>query len=147
MSLETAIFQVVASYFATIAFSILCNINKKKIFIGGFSGALGWASYLIGMYFLNSLVLATFLASFIVGLMSLRLAVIFKTPATIFRVLGVVPIVPGLGMYKILYSASIMEYNQSIFFFFETMQTAGAIALGLLLANTFRKLFEDNKKS
>ena len=98
------------------------------------------------MYFLNNLVLATFFASFIVGLMSLRLAVIVRTPATIFRVLGVVPIVPGLGMYKTLYSASIMEYNQSIFFFFETMQTAGAIALGLLLANTFRKLLESNQK-
>lgn len=145
MSLQTAIFQVIASYFATVAFSVLCNISRRKIFIGGFSGAVGWAAYLIGMHFLNSLVLATFLASFIVGWMSLRLAVIFKTPATIFRVLGVVPIVPGLGMYKILYNVSVMEYNQAIFSFFETMQTAGAIALGLLLANTFRKLFDGNK--
>lgn len=146
MSLQHALFQIAAAYFATVAFSILCNISKKKIFIGGFSGAIGWTVYLIGMHFFNNSVFATFMSAFFVGLLSLRLAVIFKTPATVFRVLGIVPMVPGTGMYKILYSASIMEYQQAVFLFFQTMQTAGAISLGLLLANIFRKLFENNRR-
>lgn len=147
MNLEHALFQITAAYFATISFSILCNINKKKIFIGGFSGAIGWSAYLIGMHFFQNSIFATFISSFFVGLLSLRLAVVFKTPATVFRVLGIIPMVPGTGMYKILYSASIMEYQQAIFLFFQTMQTAGAISLGLLLANAFKKLFESKRRN
>lgn len=142
MSLYEALFQIIAAYFATIAFSILCNIRKDKVWIGGVSGALGWATYLLGMYVFDSNVAATFFSSLMVGIMSLKFAVFFKSPATIFRVLGIVPIVPGIGMYRILYSATMMEYQQSILLFFETMQLAGAIALGLLLANTLKRLFE-----
>ena len=54
-----------------------------------------------------------------------------------FLIPGVIPFVPGAGMYQIV--TGIVEGNveRTSFYFFETLQIAGAIALGIFIIDTF----------
>lgn len=85
---------MVGAFFATVSFSILFNTGKTKFYQQDLQALVGWAVYLLALHLLGNAVTATFSLLLAVGLLSVKMAVIFKAPATIFRVLGVIPIVP-----------------------------------------------------
>jgi uncharacterized membrane protein YjjB (DUF3815 family) len=101
------------------------------------TGSFGWFIYLIMMEFYDDKVLANFIATLIVALTSHILARIYKTPVTMFLIPGVIPLVPGAGMYQIVQSMVDNSVDRTAYYFFETMQMAGAIALGIFIIDTF----------
>jgi len=54
-----------------------------------------------------------------------------------FLIPGVIPLVPGAGMYQIVQSIIDNEVDRTSFYFFQTLQMAGAIALGIFVIDTF----------
>jgi uncharacterized membrane protein YjjB (DUF3815 family) len=131
------IIQGISAFFATAAFSILFYLPKKYIIHAGMTGSFGWFIYLIMMEFYDDKVLANFIATLIVALTSHILARIYKTPVTMFLIPGVIPLVPGAGMYQIVQSMVDNSVDRTAYYFFETMQMAGAIALGIFIIDTF----------
>lgn len=129
--------QTISAFIATAGFSILFYLPKKYIIHSGMTGSFGWFIYLIGLEILNDKVLSTIAATLLVALTSHVLARIYKTPVTMFLIPGVIPFVPGAGMYQIV--TGIVEGNveRTSFYFFETLQIAGAIALGIFIIDTF----------
>lgn len=129
--------QIISAFIATAAFSILFYLPKKYIIHSGMTGCFGWFIYLIGLKVVNDKVLSTLTATILVALASHILARIYKTPVTMFLIPGVIPFVPGAGMYRIV--TGIVEGNAGItsFYFFETIQVAGSIALGIFIIDTF----------
>lgn len=131
------IIQGISAFFATAAFSVLFYLPKKYIIHAGMTGSFGWFIYLIMMEFYDDKVLANFIATLIVALTSHILARIYKTPVTMFLIPGVIPLVPGAGMYQIVQSMVDNSVDRTAYYFFETMQMAGAIALGIFIIDTF----------
>ncbi|MDF2484116.1 MAG: hypothetical protein K0R46_284 [Herbinix sp.] len=129
--------QIISAFIATAAFSILFYLPKKYIIHSGMTGSLGWFIYLISQEILDDKVLSTLTATLLVALASHILARIYKTPVTMFLIPGVIPFVPGAGMYQIV--TGIVEGNveRTSFYFFETLQIAGSIALGIFIIDTF----------
>lgn len=129
--------QTISAFIATAGFSILFYLPKKYIIHSGMTGSFGWFIYLIGLEILDDKVLSTIAATLLVALTSHVLARIYKTPVTMFLIPGVIPFVPGAGMYQIV--TGIVEGNveRTSFYFFETLQIAGAIALGIFIIDTF----------
>ena len=103
-------------------------------------GGAGWGVYLLINGWGFSSFSATFAASIFISAVSLILSRICKTPVTAFQIIAIFAIVPGAGMYHILYSVVISDYPAAINYFFSTMQTAAAIALGILIVNAFNPL-------
>lgn len=135
------ILQVIAAYFVTVTFSIMFHSAKNQLLIGGFVGALGWWVYLMAVDLKTSIVIASFLGALVASMLSLFLCRLRKAPITVFQIPGIIPLVPGMGMYKTL-SAAISGDDQLVFpYLFETLQIAGAIAIAMLLVHTFRNLF------
>lgn len=131
------VLQVISAFFATAAFSVLFYLPKKYIIHSGMTGALGWLIYLFSLELIDDKVLSTLAATLLVALASHILARIYKTPVTMFLIPGVIPFVPGAGMYQIV--TGIVEGNveRTSYYFFETLQIAGAIALGIFIIDTF----------
>lgn len=140
--------EVLVAFIATIAFSVLFNVSKKEYFFCGITGALGWLFYSIIFNKYPSVVLASFIASFVLTCASRIFAVYRKAPVTIFLICGIFPLVPGAGIYYTAYNIiigdNLLALNKGI----ETAKIAVAIALGILvvfsLPYSFFKLF--NKK-
>jgi uncharacterized membrane protein YjjB (DUF3815 family) len=139
------IIQTIAAFFATIFFSILFNVNKTQLFLCGFVGASGWFTYLLSLSFGINTVVSSFLASFIVSIFSTILAINRKNPVTIYQIPGIIPIVPGAGMYKALFYLINDELYVASEYLVETIQIAATIALAMLTVYSIRQLLDKIK--
>ena len=131
------IIQGISAFFATASFSILFYLPKKYLIQSGVTGSLGWFIYLLVLKFNGDKVLANFIATLVVALTSHIMARVLKTPVTMFLIPGVIPLVPGAGMFQIVNSIINNTMSQASHYFFETMQITGAIALGIFIIDTF----------
>lgn len=138
------------SLIATIGFSIFLCVPRKTLLATGFSGALGWSIYYIMSSFSVNEVSSNFLATLIVTLLSEILARKLKQPAIIFIIPGIIPLVPGLGMYKTMLYLVQSKYYEAIAKGVNVLLVGGAIALGVLiitsLSNTLNHLSLKEKK-
>lgn len=124
--------QIIAAFFATVFFSILFNVNKKELIVCGVVGSSGWAIYLITSKLDASIVLASFFGALLVSILSHLLAIYRKNPATVYQIPGIIPLVPGAGMYKSLLYLIQDRFVLSAQSLVETFQIAGAIAVAML---------------
>ena len=125
---------------STIGFSILFHVPKKHLLTAGFVGALGWVTY---TYFTTSgsgNVMACFAGSFVVALVSELFSRAFKDAATIFVIPGILPLVPGAGMYYTMLAILEGDVEKTASVGTETLMMAGAIAVALLLVSSLTKL-------
>ena len=129
--------QGISAFFATAAFSVIFFLPKKYIIYAGLTGSFGWFIYLISMKLMEDKVLSTLMATLFIALIAHILARVLKTPVTMFLIPGIIPLVPGAGMYQIVRSIVENNVNETASYFFQTLQVAGAIALGIFIIDTF----------
>ncbi|MBQ9845339.1 MAG: threonine/serine exporter family protein [Oscillospiraceae bacterium] len=129
------------AFLSSLVFCGIFNVRDKKIIlISAFGGGLGWFAYLLSAP-LGSVVMQNLIAAITVALFSEFMSRIFKTPSTVFLVIGVLPMVPGGGIYYT------MEYgvqgNTAMFIEkgLETISIAGAIAVGVSIASAIFRLY------
>ncbi len=130
--------QIIGAYFVTVAFSIMFNNTLKQSLFGGLAGAIGWTAYLLILNSNGSIVLASFLGAFGASIIAYILSILRKAPVTVFQIPGIIPIVPGTGMYRAMYAAVSKDNELMISYLLETLQIAGAIAIGMMLVYTIR---------
>ena len=96
--ITTTILAIVESFLATLAYAILFNVPKQYYTACGITGLAGWIVYL-AMCQVTTVALASFVGTLAVVLISRILTVRKKCPITIFLVSGIIPLVPGAGIY------------------------------------------------
>lgn len=131
------IIQGISAFFATAALSIMFYLPKKYIIHAGMTGSFCWFIYLLVTEATGDKVLATFVATLVVAITAHILARVLRTPVIMFLIPGIICLVPGGGMYQIV--QSFIESNTILteHYFYETLQMAGAIALGIFIVDTF----------
>ena len=129
------------AFLSSLVFCGIFNVHDKKtILVSALGGGLGWFAYLISAPF-ASVVMQNFIAAITVALFSEFMSRILKTPSTVFLVIGVLPMVPGGGIYYT------MEYgvqgNTEMFIEkgLETIAVAGAIAIGVSVASAIFRMY------
>ena len=128
------------AFSSTVGFSILFHVPKKHIAAAGFVGACGWLAY---TYFITSgtgSFLACFAGACIVALISDLFSRIFKDAATIFIIPGILPLVPGAGMYYTMLAILEGDIDKTASVGTETLLMAGSIAVALLVVDSVIKL-------
>ena len=128
----TYIIQFIVAAFATIAFAILFSAPKRELIFCGFTGALGWIIYLIMTQTGYSVVMASSVATFFLTIVARALAVIRCTPATVYLLAGIFPLVPGAGIFYTAYYLFIDNAGYSSSKGIETFEVAGSIVLGII---------------
>ena len=131
---EHAFFAVVATFIGILGFCSVFSCPYKFIFICCAEASLCWAVYLLCVSFGLSSVWASFFGAAFVDLASQILARKLKAPVIIFLVIGVLPLVPGYGIYKVAYDLfSGGNVNASLT---NALMLAGAVALAVIVMDT-----------
>lgn len=126
---------------------ILFNIDRKKIIWCGLAGALGWIVYSLNLSLTGSEVIGSFWGAFAVNLYSELMARVIKTPASMFYVPGIFPLVPGITAYSTIISIVQSNFTVALNKGILTLAIGGAIAFGIMLSSTIVKLILNIIKS
>lgn len=128
------------SFVATLAFSVLFNIKGKNTWLAALGGGLSWFFYIFSLKFNISQPLAFFYSSVAVSIYSEVMARVRKCPVTIFIICGILPLVPGGGMYYTTLASVEGDVNKSLTTGLSTLTIAGAIAVGVILVSSLTRL-------
>ncbi|NLP45471.1 MAG: threonine/serine exporter [Epulopiscium sp.] len=131
------IVKTMSAFFATIFFSIIFNIAKKNLIFCGLGGAIGWFIYLCCIQSIHSPVLASFLGALTVAIFSRSMSKIRKVPVTIFLISGIIPLVPGAGMYRTMFAIINNDLVGAATYGISTLQIAGVIAIAMVMVSSF----------
>ncbi len=131
---------------STIGFSILFNIPKDSVVKSGFAGAMGWIVYIVTKSMFSSPIAGAFFGAITVGITGELLAKYFKKPATIFIIPGVVPLVPGAGMYYTMLSVIEKDFVNAANIGTETIFVAAAIACGIIISSSTSRIIKRQKE-
>lgn len=123
----------VVSLVASACFSVIFNLPKKQIIYAGLVGMIGWLIYVVLVENYLDAVFASFYATVGLALVARIFSYLRKSPATMFLIPGIFPLVPGAGIYSTGYSIFMGSTSQALVIGLQTFQIAIAIALGMAL--------------
>lgn len=134
--------NVVLAFFGTLGFVILFNVPRKYYLSAGLTGVAGWLTYIAATEgFQTSPAMATFFATFVVVLISRILTVRLRCPITIFLIAGIIPLVPGAGVYYTAYYLMTGELAQAFEKGMGAVKVAFAIVLGIVFVVAIPRQF------
>ena len=131
MMITTTILAIVESFLATLAYAVLFNVPKQYYTASGITGMAGWLLYL-AMCQVTTVALASFVGTLAVVLISRIFTVRKKCPITIFLVSGIIPLVPGAGIYYTAYYLVTGQMSLAAVKGLEAVKIAFAIVLGII---------------
>ena len=142
--------HTVLAFVSCLGFGVLFNVQKRTLFLAAVNGAIGWTILLVLDIPQVSYIFANLFAALVVGLLAELFAIIQKTPATAFIVIGVIPLVPGFRMYRSMLFFVRGEIDKGIAEGVHSCFMAVAIAVGIILATSItrivRQSFKEYKK-
>lgn len=136
---------VVGCFVAIFCFALLMECPRRYLALAGVVGAAGAWAYLASVEMGTGTVTASFLSALSIALISHIFARLFSAPVTIFLIPGILPTVPGAGMYRIVYYMIAGEREMSSYYLVQTLEIAGAIALAIFIMDTLFELWKKHQ--
>lgn len=136
------IVSIFMGFLACVGYCLVSHVPKKCIFVTSAGGCLGWTVYTALMSSGTTKVMAAFLASVFIAFLGDFLSRVMKEAVTIFIIPGIIPFVPGSGMYYTMLAFIEGDSNKAGSLASETFFVAGAIAMGLLVVGYIIKLLQ-----
>ncbi len=133
--------QAISSFIVSIGFAILFDAPKQSLLKCGLVGMVGWTIYYLLVQRGYEAVMATFIASFSVALISHIFAKKYKAPVIIFTVGGIMPLVPGGTAYDAMKHFVLNQYSIAIELSAQVLLIAGSIALGIVFSEVLNQLY------
>ena len=132
--------QGVYSFLSVVGFSVLFNLPRKLIIAASISGMIGWVIYITFQLLGTNFIIPAFAGSIAVGLVGEILAVVKKHPATLFTIPGIIPFVPGYGIYYTMLHIVEKDFSLALTTGAESIFIAISIACGIVLATSFVRI-------
>lgn len=127
--------QLPAAFIGTVGFSALFGAPRKYYISCGIAGMLGWALYLALVRDAPlSVAGAAFFAALLVAAASHLLAGVRRCPVTVFLICGIIPLVPGGGIFWTAYHLVANQLQLAATTGFTAMKVTIAIAGGIIVA-------------
>ena len=156
LSVHTAfafIKAIVFSSVAIIGFGLYFEIPKRYLLPAGLIALISWAVYLFSDSLGLSAAWASFFAALVSDFCAYFCARTLKAPVILFLLGGILPLVPGVGIYRAVYNIIYgMESASEVLI--ETLLITGAIALAIFIMDAMidiekrtRKYFRDRRIS
>lgn len=132
---------------ATFGWTVFFNAPKEELIQCSITGASGWAIYVLLDRCTANPVFSNFTASFLVTLLSEVFARKFKKPAILYIIPGIIPLVPGLGIYNTMLNMIQGSYIEAIAIGTNVALVAGAIVIGMLVTTSLFRAIAKSKIS
>lgn len=140
MSINQLLASFAYAYIACLAFSFIFNLRGRFIALAPLGSSISWIVYNL-MAFTNADLLQYFIATMAVSIYSEILARKYKAPVTMFLIIGLLPLVPGAGIYYTMEYAvagNQLEFYNSLV---HTLAIAGCLALGIMLVSAMFRIY------
>lgn len=138
--------SLVSAVVGSCAFAALFYVDKRNLLYVTMAGVLSTLAYFSLIEVGVNLHIAVFLATLIYGLYGEIMARVRKVTLTTFIICGMIPLVPGSGMYYMMVEFVNNNHEAALNILIETLGVAGMLALGIILSATIAKLVCDNFK-
>ena len=132
--------QLLAALLGSFGFSLVFGLHRRYLPAASCGGALTWGVFLAAKAWLGTEFLPCLLASAFAVLYSEVLARRLKTPATLFVIPSILPLVPGGSLYYAMSSAVRGELDSARAYGMKTLLYALAIAAGISFVVACREL-------
>ena len=116
-------------------FARILGVPKKFYLWAGIDGGIGWFVYLLVGAMTHSELLGAFFGAAVISVGANVCARVFKTPVTMILIPANMTLVPGAGMYRIVYHILYPEGEQAAYYFQQTLLMAGMIAIAMFIVN------------
>ena len=120
------------AFAACAPYCILCNIRGKTALYAAIGGAVGWLVYLLFGFTSND-IFQYFASAIAITVYSEIFARVQKTPATVYLIVALLPLVPGGGIYYTMEYCISGDTENFLQTGLHTMAITGVLALGILL--------------
>ena len=127
--------EIGACTIGSLGYALMYNVKNDKLLAATIGGFFTIATYIIANELFNNIIIATTLASSVITFYSEILARKLKSPATVFLLPGIIPLVPGGGLFYTMTGLLTRNTQQFQSYGMSTLQTAVGIALGVILAS------------
>lgn len=135
------VIDIISAFFVTMGFALLYNVRKKNLIVASLCGAFSWMVYLTVDGVTDSLVIPYFISGISIALYSELAAPILRTPVTVFLIPGIIPLVPGLTIYRTMEACLFGDIQGFAEGLVNTLKIGGAISIGLILISSFFRIF------
>ncbi len=132
----TYLVQLAAAFAGSLGFALLFRVKPGKILFSALGGLLCWVVYLLAGLFTPSDPIRFLVATIISTLYAELMARACRSPATVFFIIAVIPLVPGGALYTTISYAIRGEWAHFSAQGEYTLLLAAAIALGMLCTLT-----------
>ena len=141
MTILTFLLQALASLLAIITFLIVLNVQRSMLMPGGILGMAVWLLYLL-LKGPTNVIVATFVAAIVGSCISQILSIIYKTPAVVFILAILAPLVPGYISYRTTAFFVTGNYSQAIVHATLVVILALVISIGMASGTVALKLYK-----
>ncbi|CAG5311709.1 threonine/serine exporter family protein [Streptococcus pneumoniae] len=145
MTLTTFLLQAVASLLAIITFLIVLNVQRSMLLPGGILGMAVWLIYLL-LKEPTNVIVATFIAAIIGSCVSQILSILYKTPAVVFILAILAPLVPGYLSYRTTAFFVTGDYNKALASATLVVMLALVISIGMASGAVILRLYSYLRK-
>ena len=133
-------YVILASFFGTIAFSVLYNIPVRNWLGCGFIGVVGWIVFSLAREF-TGYGIAIFISSGVVTLLARFEAVRRKTPEIIYLIAGIFTLVPGADIYWTVYYLVSGEMDKALNSGSDALKACLGMVLGIVIIHEIPQRF------
>ena len=140
MTLTSILLQAIASLLAIIPFLIVLNVQRSMLLPSGILGMVVWLIYFL-LKDPTNVIVATFIAAIIGSCISQILSILYKTPAVVFILAILAPLVPGYLTYRTTAFFVIGDYSQAIASTTLVVMLALVISIGMASGTIILKLY------
>ena len=145
MTLTTFLLQAVASLLAIITFLIVLNVQRSMLLPGGILGMAVWLIYLL-LKEPTNVIVATFIAAIIGSCVSEILNILYNTPAVVFILAILAPLVPGYLSYRTTAFFVTGDYNKALASATLVVMLALVISIGMASGTVILRLYSHLQK-
>lgn len=126
--------QTVFSYLATITFGVILNIPRRNLNVCAWIGVIGWLSYWILWQLGTGKLVANLVGALLIGVSSIVMGPIKKTPTLLFNIPALVPLVPGATAFESVRYLVLGKSEAAFSYLLTVLMVIGAISVGFMIA-------------
>lgn len=129
-------YQFLLGFLAVLGFAYYLNVPMRAIPACALGGAIGWVIFMYSSKYLDAGHIGILVGSIFIGLLGEYFSRKHRLPATVFLLAGIIPLVPGLNMYFMMYNVVMNNYDEAFKQGLNAAIISGAISIGLFLASS-----------
>jgi len=132
--------QLISAFVGALGFALIFGMRRRYLFAASLGALLGWGVYMLVDYLLGDVFLPSLAAAAFALTYSEMMAKALKTPATLFVIPAIIPLVPGGSLYYTMSFAVHRDIENARLYGVRTAESALAIAAGISIVLAIREL-------